>query len=107
MGSVIIGVSIGSVVCCLFIIVGVVYCCGCCCFKATEAAVEALGGSQAAVPAYGQSPGAQVQMLQPQYVVQQQQQQPLYAVQQQQPQFVQAQAASAAQQMAVPQQPAM
>jgi len=97
--SVIIGVSIGSVVCCLCIIVGIVYCCGCCCFKATHAAAEALGGSQAAVPAYGQSPGAQVQMLQPQYVVQQQQQQPLCAVQQQQPQFVQAQAA--------PQQPAM
>jgi len=99
--SVIIGVSIGSVVCCLCIIVGIVYCCGCCCFQATHAAAEALGGSQAAVPAYGQSPGAQVQMLQPQYVVQQQQQQPLCAVQQQQPQFVQQP------QMAVPQQPAM
>jgi len=118
--AVIIGAVIGSLCFCICVIVGLAYCCGCCCFKGTEAAVKAMQAPAVeGNGSYGQSPGSQVQMLQmqPQYaqVVQQQpqyaqaaqQQPPQYAVQQQQPQFVQPQAAAAAQQLSVPQQPAL
>jgi len=93
--AIIIGAVIGSLCFCICVIVGIAYCAGCCCFKATEAAVRSMQAPAVEgmdeVPSYPQSPDSQVQMLQmqPQYAHVVPQQPPQYAAQQQQPAMVQ------------------